>query len=169
LIEDVIAQNHLLVDTLNFKEGVSAQSALRTIGETGDGAGAFAQLLGMRFEKIDGGCCTVSLQVRQHLLNPHGIAHGGVTYSLADSACAGAAQSSLGEPRILTQDMQIRYHGPARLGLIVASAEVIHHGQRTISVRCIVEQIESLIASGTATFAILSPEEISEVKSGNHE
>ena len=166
MIEDVIAQNHTLVDTLTFKEGVLAQSALRTISETTDRAGAFAQLLGIEFHEMAGGRCTASLQVKQHLLNPHGIAHGGVTFSLADSTCGGAALSALGAPRILTQDMQIRYHGPARLGRVEASAEVIHHGQRTITVQCRVEQAAVLIASVTATFAILADSELSVLKLG---
>ena len=165
MIEDVIAQTHTLVDTFTFDQGVLVLSALRTIGDTPARAGAFAQLLGMSFDEMDGGRCTASLQVKQHLLNPHGIAHGGVAFSLADTACGGAAASALGEPRILTQDMQIRYHGPARLGKIVAHAEVIHHGQRTITVQCHVTQAEILIASVTATFAILSPAELTAMKS----
>jgi acyl-CoA thioesterase len=169
LIEDVIAQNHLLVDSLTFNEGVMAKSVLQTIGETTDQAGPFAQLLGIRFEELAGGRCTASLQVRQHLLNPHGIAHGGVTFSLADSACGGAALSAVGEPRILTQDMQIRYHGPARPGTITASAEVIHHGQRTITVQGQVRQDEILIASVSATFAILAPSEMAGLEHGRAE
>ena len=165
MIEDVIAQSHTLVDTLTFEEGVVALSALRTIGDTPAKAGAFAQLLGTSFDEMDVGCCKASLMVKQHLLNPHGIAHGGVAFSLADSACGGAALTALGEPHILTQDMQIRYHGPARLGKIVAHAEVIHRGQRTITVQCRVTQAEILIASVTATFAILSPAELSAMKS----
>jgi acyl-CoA thioesterase len=164
LIEDIIAQNHQLVDTLTFNDGVLAMAALRTIGETSNQAGAFAQLLGMSFDEMVSGRCVATLQVQQHLLNPHGIAHGGVAFSLADSACGGAALSALGEPRILTQDMQIRYHGPARLGKIIAAAEVIHHGQRTITVQCQVHQAGSLIASVSATFAILTADELAAVK-----
>jgi len=168
LIEDIIAQNHMIVDSLTFNDGVLAQAALRTIGESSSQAGAFAQLLGITFEEMAAGRCVASLQVKQHLLNPHGIAHGGVTFSLADSACGGAAVSALGEPRILTQDMQIRYHGPARLGTIVAAAEVIHHGQRTVTVQCIVSQAEIRIASVTSTFAILSAAELSAMKSTDY-
>ncbi|HSG15248.1 MAG TPA: PaaI family thioesterase [Anaerolineae bacterium] len=169
MIEDVIAQTHTLVDALTFDQGVLALSALRTIGDTSPRAGEFAQLLGMSFDEMADGRCTAFLQVKQHLLNPHGIAHGGVAFSLADSACGGAALSAVGEARILTQDMQIRYHGPARLGKILAHAEVIHHGQRTITVQCRIAQSEVLIASATATFAILSPAELSAMKSaGTH-
>jgi acyl-CoA thioesterase len=169
LIEDVIAQNHILVDSLTFGEGTLAKSVLQTISETTERAGPFAQLLGMTFEEMAGGRCTASLQVKQHLLNPHGIAHGGVTFSLADSVCGGAALSAIGGPRILTQDMQIRYHGPARPGTITASAEVIHHGQRTITVQGKVKQNTILIASVTATFAILTSAEMIGVERGGDE
>ncbi|UCG23603.1 MAG: PaaI family thioesterase [Chloroflexota bacterium] len=165
MIEDVIAQSHTLVDTLTFNDGVVALAALRAIGNAPAKAGAFAQLLGISFDGMTAGRCTASLEVKHHLLNPHGIAHGGVAFSLADSACGGAASSAVGEPRILTQDMQIRYHGPARLGKILAHAEVIHHGQRTITVQCRVTQAEILIASATATFAILTPAELTAMKS----
>ena len=108
MIEDVIAQNHILVDSLTFNEGLLAKSALQAIGEATEQAGPFAQLLGIKFEEMGGGRCRASLEVKHHLLNPHGIAHGGVTFSLADSVCGGAALSAVGEPRILTQDTQIR-------------------------------------------------------------
>lgn len=165
MIEDVIAQNHTVVDTLTFDEGVLALSALRTIANGPGQGGAFAHLLGINFEQIADGHCTASLEIKQHLLNPHGIAHGGVAFSLADSACGGAALAAVGEPRFLTQDMQIRYHGPARLGQIIARAEVIHHGQRTITTQCRVTQAGILIASVTATFAILAPAEMTAMKS----
>jgi len=166
LIEDVNAQNHTAVDMLTFNEGLLALSALRTIADGSKQAGPFAQLLGIEFQQMANGHCTAALAVKEHLLNPHGIAHGGVAFSLADSACGGAALSALGEPRILTQDMQIRYHGPARLGKILARAEVIHQGQRTITVQCRVTQQEILIASVTATFAILTPAELTAIKPG---
>lgn len=164
LIEDIIAQNHMLIDALTFKQGLLAQSALQTITDSTDRAGSFAQLLGIKFEEMVEGRCIASLQVKQHLLNPHGIGHGGVTFALADSACGGAALSALGEPRILTQDMQIRYHGPARPGAIVAKATVIHHGQRTITIQCTVTQNDTLIASVTATFAKLATTELAKLE-----
>lgn len=164
MIEDVIAQSHVLVDTLNFQEGTVALAALRTLSEGRGEAGAFAQLLGITFRDFGGGRCTAALEVKQHLLNPHGIAHGGVTFSLADTACGGAALSVLGKPLIVTQDMHIRYHGPARPGRIVAEAEVIHHGRRTMTVQGRVTQNETLIASVTVTYALLSEEERTELK-----
>lgn len=164
MIEDIIAQSHLLVDSLTFDQGTVALSALRAIGDSVTRAGPFAQLLGIQFHEMAGGRCTASLEVKQHLLNPHGIAHGGVTFSLADSACGGAALSAYGGPGVVTQDMQIRYHGPARPGRIVAQADVIHLGKRTVTVQCRVTQNDLLIGSVTATFALLSEAELGVVK-----
>lgn len=166
MIEDVIAQSHVLVDSLQFKDGTVALAALRAISDGQSHAGPFAQLLGLTFVAFGDGRCTAELNVREHLLNPHGIAHGGVAFALADSACGGAALSVLDAPRLVTQDMQIRYHGPARPGKILAEAEVIHHGRRTITTQCRVTQNEILIASVTATFALLSENELRDVQAG---
>jgi uncharacterized protein (TIGR00369 family) len=164
MIEDIIAQSHLIIDSLTFEEGSVALSALRTLDESQTHGGPFARLIGINFLSIGDGKCQASLQVRQHLLNPLGIAHGGVTFSLADSTCGGAALSAMGAPAFVTQDLQIRYHGPARMGEIVAEAEVLHLGKRTITVQCHITQNDILIASVTGTFAILSEQEVAEIK-----
>jgi acyl-CoA thioesterase len=164
MIEDILAQAHVLVDTLTFDQGTIALSTLRTISNSDTRVGAFSRVLGVQFSEFGEGRCTASLEVKQHLLNPHGIAHGGVTYSLADTVCGGAAVSVVGEPRIVTQDIQIRYHAPARTGSIIASAEVIHQGQRTVTTLGRVTQDKVLIASVSATFAILSDDQIAAIK-----
>jgi acyl-CoA thioesterase len=169
MIEDIIAQAHVLVDSLSFDDGVVALSALRTISDSQENeahGGPYARLLGVRFQEFGNGRCTASLDVRHHLLNPLNIAHGGVTYSLADFVCGGAALSALGKPQMVTQDMQMRYHGPARAGVITATAETLHHGRRTITVQYRVTQNEVLIASGTATFAILAEAELRQLGAG---
>lgn len=120
----------------------------------------------MKFHNMADGQCTTSLEVKEHLLNPLGIAHGGVTFSLADSACGGAALSTLGAPRIVTQDLQIRYHGPVRPGELIAQAEVVHFGTRTITTQCRVTQKGILVATVSATFAILNEDEMKLVKGG---
>jgi acyl-CoA thioesterase len=153
-----------LLASLNEENQTIAASALATLKEGQAFAGPFARLVGVHFDEYGGGRCTASVEVREHLLNPHGIAHGGVAFSLADSACGGAALSAIGEPRVVTQDMQIRYHGPARPGTIAAEAKVIHHGTRTITTACEIRQGGLLIASVTATFAILSEVEVTALR-----
>ncbi|MDX1614181.1 MAG: PaaI family thioesterase [Candidatus Promineifilaceae bacterium] len=164
MIEDSNAQAHQIVDSLTFAEGAIALAALRTIAATPDSAGSFAQLLGVDYLEMADGHCIAQLRVGHHLLNPHGIAHGGVTYSLADSTCGGAALSAVGEPRIVTQDMHMRYHGPVRPGLLRAEANVLHHGSRTVIVRCQVTQEGVLMASASASFAILSDADLMQIQ-----
>lgn len=54
---------------------------------------AFSQWLGIAIEHVAEGTCTLSMVIRKEMNNGFGIAHGGITYSLADSALAFAANS----------------------------------------------------------------------------
>jgi len=53
----------------------------------------FSKWLGIEVEHIAEGTCQLSMTVRKEMLNGFGIAHGGITYSLADSALAFAANT----------------------------------------------------------------------------
>lgn len=54
---------------------------------------AFSKWLGIELIHIESGNCEIRLTVRKEMLNGFGIAHGGITYSLADSAFAFATNS----------------------------------------------------------------------------
>lgn len=54
---------------------------------------AFSKWLGITLHKIEPGFCSLTLTVRPDMLNGFGIAHGGISYALADSALAFAANS----------------------------------------------------------------------------
>lgn len=54
---------------------------------------AFSQWLGIVVENISEGSCTLSMTVRKDMLNGFGIAHGAITYAIADSALAFASNS----------------------------------------------------------------------------
>lgn len=53
----------------------------------------FSQWLGITIINCFEGKCKLRMQVRHEMLNGFGIAHGGITYSLADSALAFASNS----------------------------------------------------------------------------
>jgi acyl-CoA thioesterase len=53
----------------------------------------FIKLLGMQLIEIAEGQCKLAMKVTKDMLNGFGIAHGGITYSLADSALAFASNS----------------------------------------------------------------------------
>lgn len=54
---------------------------------------AFSQWLGVELVEVHEGFCHLKMTLRQEMTNGFGIAHGGIAYSLADSALAFAANS----------------------------------------------------------------------------
>ena len=54
----------------------------------------FSQWLGIQILEIKKGDAKLSLKIREDMLNGFGIAHGGISYSLADSALAFASNST---------------------------------------------------------------------------
>lgn len=54
---------------------------------------AFSQWMQIKKISVGPGSCTLQMKVRKEMLNGFGIAHGGITYSLADSALAFASNS----------------------------------------------------------------------------
>lgn len=53
----------------------------------------FSQWLGIEKVMVEPGKCILKMKVRKEMLNGFAIAHGGITYSLADSALAFASNS----------------------------------------------------------------------------
>ena len=54
---------------------------------------AFSKWLGIEVIKVSEGFCKLKMTVRKEMTNGFNIAHGGISYSLADSALAFAANS----------------------------------------------------------------------------
>ncbi len=54
---------------------------------------AFSRLLGMELVDIGPGFCSLKMTVSPTMVNGFGVAHGGITFSLADSAFAFACNS----------------------------------------------------------------------------
>ena len=53
----------------------------------------FSQWLGIKIIEIKEGCSKLELKVTKNMLNGFGMAHGGITYSFADSAFAFASNN----------------------------------------------------------------------------
>jgi acyl-CoA thioesterase len=53
----------------------------------------FSQWLGIERVTVEPGHCVLKMQIRKEMLNGFSIAHGGIAYSLADSALAFASNS----------------------------------------------------------------------------
>lgn len=53
----------------------------------------FSQWMGIEVLKSEPGYCKISMEVRKEMANGFGVCHGGITFSLADSALAFASNS----------------------------------------------------------------------------
>ncbi|GAA6189769.1 hydroxyphenylacetyl-CoA thioesterase PaaI [Litorivita sp. NS0012-18] len=73
-----------------------------------------SQWLGMTLVFVDEGTAQISLVVQKHHCNGLGICHGGITFSLADSAFAFACNSR--NQSTVAQNNMITYIAPARVG-----------------------------------------------------
>lgn len=83
---------------------------------------AALKLLGIVIEDIRPGCSRLSMTVRDDMLNSHGIGHGGLIFTLADSAFAYACNSR--NESTVAAGCSIEFLRPAQLGeRLVASAE----------------------------------------------
>ncbi len=80
-----------------------------------------SQALGMRIVSVEPGRAVLQMTVREDMVNGHGIGHGGMTFSLADSAFAFACNSY--NRSTVAAACEIRYLAPTRLGdVLVATA-----------------------------------------------
>ncbi len=73
-----------------------------------------SQRLGMRLDDVGPGTATLTMTVRDDMVNGHGIAHGGFVFALADSAFAFACNSY--DVRTVAYGCTITYLAPTRLG-----------------------------------------------------
>jgi acyl-CoA thioesterase len=91
---------------------------------------AFSQLLGMELLSIDKGSCVLRCQVTNSMTNGFGIAHGGITYSLADSALAFASNAY--GTHCFSVDTNISHLKKVKLGdVLTANCTESHRGKRT--------------------------------------
>jgi acyl-CoA thioesterase len=81
-----------------------------------------SQALGMRIVEVAPGRAVLEMTVREDMVNGHAIGHGGLTFSLADSAFAFACNSS--NRSTVAQQCEIRFTAPTRLGDVLTAEAV---------------------------------------------
>jgi len=102
--------------------------------------------IGMRLDTIDEGRSKMSLVVQDHHVNGHDICHGGIIFSLADSAFAFACNSR--NQNTVAQHNSITYISPGKLGdtLTADAKEVSLSGRSGIYDVTVTNQNNDVIA-----------------------
>lgn len=89
-------------------------------------------LLGMQIVAAESGIGRVSIQIDERLMHPQQIVHGGVIFTLADTAMSMALISVLpvGTP-FGTLEAKINFMHPVYKGELLAEGKVVHKGLST--------------------------------------
>ena len=89
----------------------------------------YSQWLDLQKVAIGPGHCTLKMKVRKEMLNGFSLAHGSITYALADSALAFASNSH--GKKCLSIDTQISHLLPCKEGeIITAKAREISRSRK---------------------------------------
>jgi acyl-CoA thioesterase len=91
---------------------------------------AFSQLLSLELLAIEQGFCVLRCTVTAQMTNGFSIAHGGITYSLADSSLAFASNAH--GTHCFSVDTNIAHLKKVKLGdVLTATCTESHRGKRT--------------------------------------
>ena len=88
----------------------------------------FSQWLGIEVLEVKEGCSKIKMVVRAEMMNGLGIIHGGVAFSLADSAFAFACNNR--NQLSVALDTSINFIKPVHVGdVLTAEAKELHNGK----------------------------------------
>ncbi len=91
----------------------------------------FNRWFGIRCVSRGEGASVYELEIRPDMLNRRGVAHGGVTSSLLDSALGAAVVSGIApEEWCATMQLSIQFRQPLRVGRVEARGRMTQRGRR---------------------------------------
>lgn len=124
----------------------------------------YARLIGMRILTAEGGIGKASIAVDERLMHPQMIVHGGVVFTLADTAMSMAVLSVYPPgTRFSTIEAKINFLAPTRTGELIAEATILHQGRSTMVLEASVfnsvegKNERKLVARMLGTFSISLP------------
>ena len=105
---------------------------------------AFSQWLGIRRIAEGEGHCTLEMEVRPEMVNGFGIAHGAMTYALADSALAFASNAR--GRKAVSIETSINHLKPVMAGDIITAAVSYTHLGLALTKRALNATFENNLA-----------------------
>ena len=114
--------------------------------------------LGLEIEEGIPGRAEAWLDVGDDHMNPNGVVHGGVVFTLADTAMGWATLSVLDEGQFCASvEVSVRFLRPVTAGRLRTRVEVVHAGRRIVHLdgRVFVDGEEKPVAAVSGSFAVL--------------
>jgi acyl-CoA thioesterase len=108
-------------------------------------------------ERREGGSLCRATIGPQHL-NPHGVLHGGMMYSMADQGMGAAVYSLLDQAELCaTIEIKIVYMAAVSEGVVECESRVLNKGKRVAVLESDVRAGGRLVAKALGTYAIFTP------------
>ncbi|MCW0232647.1 MAG: PaaI family thioesterase [Ferrovibrio sp.] len=115
----------------------------------------FTNWVGTRLHDFDAGRVRISARIRPEMTQHHGFAHGAIVGYMADTVCAWAAASVVGD--VVTSEYKLNLLAPAVGEELTAIGTVIKAGGRQVVTRADVfavkDGVEKIVATALATIA----------------
>ncbi len=116
------------------------------------------RFLGMDIQDVAPGHAIARLEVTDDLLNPNGVVHGGVLFTMADTAMGKATLTTLEEGQWCASiEIQMRFLRPVHSGGLEADTTVTRRGRKVVHLESrILDTDGTLVATGAGTYAVIS-------------
>ncbi|MCE0505732.1 PaaI family thioesterase [Roseivivax sp. GX 12232] len=100
--------------------------------------------LGARLARVAPGAVEITVPLAPHVLQQQGLAHGGLTFSIGDSAAGYSALTTLSEEmEVVTSEMKIHYLAAPKGVTLIARGRVVKPGRRLIVVAADVHAVDA--------------------------
>ena len=117
----------------------------------------FAELVGFDVSTDGSGVGNGRLTIQDRHLNPNGVVHGGVLFTLIDTAMGAALMSCLDEGDICaTIQISMNYLKPVVSGVVECQVNVVNRGRRFANLHGELYVGEKLVGTADGNFAIVS-------------
>lgn len=120
----------------------------------------FGSYCGLVLERVEPNFCRVCCQLDERHVNPNGVAHGGIIFTMMDAAAGLSALYYCDDNKtVVTQCADVHFIRPLKLGLAAATAQVIKLGRHTALAEAdVVDKAGILCARGQfEIFYVLKP------------
>jgi len=137
-----------LIERVSFVE----QELARRLRKSNPG-----KLFGLELQAAEEGRAVLRMRVRTQHKQVHGVVHGGILASLADTAGGICCYTVLPRgTRVATVEMKINFLEPVDRGVLTAEARLLRRGRTFAVVDCDVhDRAGKLVAKALMTFAIV--------------
>jgi acyl-CoA thioesterase len=131
-------------------------SELDVEGLNAPGFNKYTNLMGIEFTSWEAGKASARLEVREDHFHPGGIVHGGVAFSLADSAMAHALIPTMeADQQCSTIELKISFLSAVKEGTMTCNAWIVKRGRSVAFLEAEVLNGDKPIARASASFAII--------------